>query len=89
MVTRRMGNGRANALKREIVIRVEERPQAPAEVVYDLLADLRSHLVWAGERQGKKTRLVALEARRARPGWEPSSARKARIPWGGSPTSRW
>lgn len=62
MATRRVGNGRANALKQEIVIQVEERPQAPAEVVYDLLADLRSHLVWAGERQGKKTRLVSLEA---------------------------
>jgi len=62
MATRRVGNGRANALKQEIVIRVEERPRSPAEVVYDLLADLRSHLVWAGERQGKKTRLVSLEA---------------------------
>ena len=35
---------------------------APAEVVYDLLADLRSHLEWAGAMQGKKTRLVSLEA---------------------------
>lgn len=62
MATRRVRNGRANALKEEIVIRVEERSQARAEVVFDLLADLRSHLVWAGERQGKKARLVSLEA---------------------------
>ncbi len=62
MATRRVGSGRANALKQEVVIRFEERSQAPVEVVYDLLADLRSHLVWAGERQGKKTRLVSLEA---------------------------
>jgi len=89
MATRRVGSGRANALRQEIVIRVEERSQAPAVVVYDLLADLRSHLVWAGERQGKKTRLVSLEAPEGPAGWEPSSERKARIPWGGSPTSRW
>lgn len=55
---------RANALKsgREIVVRAGQECKAPAEVVFDLLADLRSHLVWAGEQQGKKTRLVSMEA---------------------------
>ena len=43
-------------------IRFEGSCRAPAEVVYDLLADLRSHLEWAGERQGPTTRLLTLEA---------------------------
>lgn len=52
-----------NALKGEIVIRVEEAVAAPAEVVYDLLADVRSHLEWGGRMQRKKTfRLLSIEA---------------------------
>jgi Polyketide cyclase / dehydrase and lipid transport len=35
---------------------------APPEVVYDLLADLRSHLEWAGARQRFGFRLLSLEA---------------------------
>jgi hypothetical protein len=35
---------------------------APPEVVYDLLADLRRHLDWAGERQNPTTRLLSLQA---------------------------
>ena len=62
MEAQRTGTGRANALKRELVTRVEERSAAPAEVVYDVLADVRSHLIWAGERQGKKTRLTSIDA---------------------------
>jgi len=56
------GTGRANALKHELVTRVEERSAAPADVAYDVLTDLPSLLVWAGERQGKKTRLTSIEA---------------------------
>ena len=55
---------RANALGegRELVVRTEEHSAATAQVVFDLLTDLRSHLEWAGAMQGKKTRLVSLEA---------------------------
>lgn len=35
---------------------------APSEAVYDLLADLHSHLEWAGRRQRETTRLLTLEA---------------------------
>jgi hypothetical protein len=52
----------ANALKRELVVRVEANSQATPGAVYDVLADLSSHTVWAGERQGKKTRLLTLDA---------------------------
>jgi uncharacterized protein YndB with AHSA1/START domain len=55
-------NGRANGLKREIVVRVEGTSRAPAEAVYAVLADLRTHLEWGGERQGKKTRLLTTDA---------------------------
>lgn len=61
----RTGIGRPNALKegRELVIRLEERCVAPAEIVYDLVADLRGHLVWAGEMQPKQNfRLSSIEA---------------------------
>jgi len=62
MATRRSGK-RANALKgRELVIEVEERGAAPAGVVYDLLADLSTHLEWGGARQQGKSRLLSLDA---------------------------
>jgi hypothetical protein len=38
------------------------RTGAPPEVVYDVLADLHSHLEWAGRRQWKMFRLLSLEA---------------------------
>jgi uncharacterized protein YndB with AHSA1/START domain len=44
------------------VLRFGGSCRAPAEVVYDLLADLRSHLEWAGARQGRTTRLLTLDA---------------------------
>jgi len=58
------GSRRANALGegRELVVRTEEHSAATAGAVFDLLTDLRSHLEWAGALQGKKTRLVSLEA---------------------------
>jgi hypothetical protein len=62
MGAQRTGTGRVNALKRELVIRVEERSAASADAVYDVLSDLRSHAIWAGERQGKKTRLTSIDA---------------------------
>jgi uncharacterized protein YndB with AHSA1/START domain len=62
METQRTGGPRANALKHAFVVRAEARSRAPAEVVYDVLADVRSHLTWAGERQKQNTRLVEVEA---------------------------
>lgn len=53
---------RANALKREFELQVEVPSRASAEWVYDVLADVRSHLTWAGERQKKKTRLLSVDA---------------------------
>jgi hypothetical protein len=53
---------RANALKRELVIAAEATGRVSVEQVYDVLADLRSHLIWAGERQRKTGRLLSLEA---------------------------
>jgi hypothetical protein len=51
-----------NALKGEIVVRVEGASAAPAEVVYDLLADVRSHLEWGGAMQSKKSfRLLSID----------------------------
>lgn len=47
---------------RNPVLRFEASCRAPAESVYDLLADLQSHLEWAGRRQLETTRLLTLEA---------------------------
>ena len=58
----RTGDRSANALKKELVVRVEATSTAKSQSVYDVLADLPSHLVWAGERQAKKTRLLSLDA---------------------------
>ena len=58
MQTQRKGN----ALKGEIVIRLEEAVAAPAEVVYDLLADVGSHLEWGGAMQKKSYRLLSIQA---------------------------
>ena len=42
---------------------VEDTAQAPAEVVYDLLSDIRSHLEWGGRMQPKKSyRLLSVDA---------------------------
>ncbi len=43
-------------------IRFEADCEAPAGVVYGLLAHLRRHLEWAGERQSKGFRLLSMEA---------------------------
>jgi hypothetical protein len=62
MGAQRTGKQRTNALRHELVTSVRARSSAPAEVVYDLLADLPSHLEWGGERQSAKTRLVSVDA---------------------------
>jgi uncharacterized protein YndB with AHSA1/START domain len=62
MQMQRTGDRSANALKKELVVRVEATSAATPETVYGLLADLSSHLVWAGERQAKKTRLLTIDA---------------------------
>lgn len=56
------GDRGANALKQELVVRVEATSRATTEAVYAVLADLSSHTVWAGERQGKHTRLLTIDA---------------------------
>lgn len=44
-------------------VRVQRATQAPAEAVYDLLADLETHLEWGGRRQkSRKFRLTSIEA---------------------------
>ena len=53
---------RANALKRELVFAVEETAKVRAEDLFDVLVDLRSHLVWSGERQQPGTRLLSIDA---------------------------
>jgi hypothetical protein len=64
MAQQRAGNGRTNALRKEwrLQSRVEETSRAPMEVVYEVLSDLRTHVVWGGERQKKNTRLLTLQA---------------------------
>jgi hypothetical protein len=43
-------------------LRFEGKSRASAEAVYDVLADLSSHLEWAGARQLETTRLLSMEA---------------------------
>ena len=62
METAKEGTGRSNALKREIAIRVEATSRASAEEIYDVLADIGSHLKWAGEMQRQKNHLLTIEA---------------------------
>lgn len=51
-----------NALKREFVVGVEVSTRAPAEAVYEVLANVGSHLRWAGEMQREKNRLLSVDA---------------------------
>ncbi len=64
MATQQNGSGRASALKgRELRVHLEEVARAQAEVVYDLLAEVRTHLEWAGTKQPKENfRLLTIEA---------------------------
>ena len=56
------GEWGANALKQDLVVRVEATSRASTEAVYAVLANLPSHTVWAGERQEKRTRLLTIDA---------------------------
>lgn len=62
MAAQRTGIGRPNGLKRPIEVAVEVESAASPSVVYDLLADPASHLIWAGERQGSSSRLLTMDA---------------------------
>jgi uncharacterized protein YndB with AHSA1/START domain len=62
MQMQKTGHRGANALKEDLVVRVEATSRATTEAVYALLADLSTHTVWAGERQGKRTRLLTIDA---------------------------
>jgi uncharacterized protein YndB with AHSA1/START domain len=62
MRMQRMGNRSANALRQELVVRVEATSRVTTEAVYAVLTDLGSHMEWAGERQGKRTRLLTIDA---------------------------
>ena len=62
MGKRQMEREGARTKWRKPVLRFEGSCAAPAEVVYDLLADLPSHLDWAGRRQLETTRLLTLQA---------------------------
>lgn len=58
------GSTASNALPRGKVLqfRLEERSGAPAQVVYDILADVATHADWGGQRQSKRFRLTSIEA---------------------------
>jgi hypothetical protein len=62
MQMQRTGDRSANALRKELVVRVEATSTASPATVYGVLADLSSHLVWAGVRQSRKTRLLTVDA---------------------------
>ncbi len=47
---------------KEFTVRLRKRCSAPPAVVYDLLTDLRSHLVWGGAQQRRDFRLLTLDA---------------------------
>lgn len=54
--------GRRRTPWRNPALRFKGTTTAPAEVVFDLLADLQTHLEWAGRRQAETTRLLTMEA---------------------------
>jgi hypothetical protein len=62
MATQQRASGRANALKGVLGVSLEELSNARAEAVYDLLADIPSHLEWAGRMQPKENfKLLSIE----------------------------
>ncbi len=64
MATQQKGKrARERAEGSELRVHLEEVAEAPADVVYDLLADVRTHLEWAGAKQPKENfRLLTIEA---------------------------
>jgi hypothetical protein len=61
MATTQMRRAERRTRWRNPVLRFEGFCPAPPEAVYDLLADLQTHLEWAGQRQHETTRLLTLE----------------------------
>lgn len=51
--------GAANVLKREVAVTVRERAKAPADTVFDVLADLPGHFDWGG---AEASTLLSIEA---------------------------
>jgi hypothetical protein len=47
---------------KEFIARLNKHCAAPPDVVYDTLADLRTHLAWGGKQQRRDFRLISLEA---------------------------
>jgi hypothetical protein len=47
---------------KQITMRLSKSSSAPPEVIYDLIADLRTHLTWGGEQQRNDFRLLSLDA---------------------------
>jgi hypothetical protein len=47
---------------KEFMARLTKHSSAPPEVVYDVIADLRSHLAWGGAEQRRVFRLLSLDA---------------------------
>lgn len=63
MATQQKRAGRPNAPTRELRIHLVEASTAPAEAIYDLLADIRTHLEWGGAMKAtKNSRLLSIEA---------------------------
>jgi hypothetical protein len=63
MATERKQGGGGSDGQELFGVRLNGTCEAPAEAVYDLLADLRSHLEWGGRRQkSEKFRLASIEA---------------------------
>src|SRR5262245_6479667 len=62
MGTQGTKNGRANALTQEVVVEATKKSTASPERVYDVLGDLRTHAIWGGEMQSKKTRIASIDA---------------------------
>jgi hypothetical protein len=58
-----IGHRRTNVLRgRPIEGQISETCRAPAESVYELLADIRGHLEWGGTRRSKRSRLLSMQA---------------------------
>src|SRR5206468_1417015 len=71
---------------RNPVLRFEGTSSVGPEAVYDLLADLQSHLDWSGRRQAETTRLLTMDAPPCPAtagccsGWRPSTCGEASTP---------
>ena len=63
MVSQAKGDRRAKVLEDALTYRLVETSAASAEVVYDLLADIATHLEWGGAMQPKRTfKLLSIDA---------------------------